>query len=178
MDDLSAARTAVRPEDGPFAGLAVIAAVASNGVIGADGGLPWRMPDDLKRFCALTRGHAVIMGRRTWESLRGPLAGRQNIVVTSHAGYPAPGAEVVAGLDEALAAVRCPRPMFCIGGAGLYRDALPRAATMYLTEIARDFDGDIRFPPFARRRMAGNRSRNAPHRDGMRYDFVTYARVR
>ena len=157
--------------------LAIVAAVARNGVIGAQGGLPWRLPDDLKRFRALTRGHAVIMGRRTWESLPGPLADRQNIVVTSHASYVAPGARIVPGLDEALAAVELPAPAFCIGGAVLYRDALPLATTLYLTEIARDYDGDTRFPAFARdewREVA-----REPHvaADGLAYAFVTYERA-
>ena len=130
--------------------LEIVAAVARNGVIGAGGDLPWRLPEDLKRFRALTRGHAVIMGRRTWESLRGPLADRQNIVVTSHASYVDAGARIVPGLDEALAAVDLPPPAFCIGGAVLYRWALPRASALHLTEIARDYDGDTRFPPFER----------------------------
>ncbi len=157
--------------------LEIVAAVARNGVIGAGGGLPWRLPEDLKRFRALTRGHAVVMGRRTWESLPGPLADRQNIVVTSHASYVAPGARIVPGLDEALRAVELPPPAFCIGGAVLYREALPRASALHLTEIARDYDGDTRFPPFARaewREVA-----REPHAtaDGIAYAFVTYERA-
>jgi len=157
--------------------LAIVAAVARNGVIGANGGLPWRLPDDLKRFRALTRGHAVIMGRRTWESLPGPLADRQNIVVTSHASYAAPGALIVPGLDEALAAVDLPAPAFCIGGAVLYRDALPRATTLHLTEIAHDYAGDTHFPPFAR--DAWREVAREPHvaADGLAYAFVTYERA-
>ena len=158
--------------------LAIVAAVARNGVIGARGGLPWRLPDDLKRFRALTRGHAVIMGRRTRESLPGRLPDRQNIVVTSHASYVAPGAEIVPGLDEALAAVDLPAPAFCIGGAVLYRDALPRATTLHLTEIARDYDGDTHFPPFARDQW--REVTREPHvaADGLAYAFVTYERAR
>ena len=157
--------------------LAIVAAVARNGVIGANGGLPWRLPDDLKRFRALTRGHAVIMGRRTWESLPGPLADRQNIVVTSQASYVAAGARIVPGLDEALAAVELPAPAFCIGGAVLYRDALPRATTLHLTEIARDYEGDTHFPPFARDtwREVAREPHLAP--DGLAYAFVTYERA-
>ncbi len=127
--------------------LAVIAAVATNGVIGDRNRLPWRLPEDLRHFRALTLGHAVIMGRRTWESLPGPLAGRQNIVVTRNPDYRAPGAEVATSLDAALAGVRLPAPAFCIGGGELYRLALPRATRLYLTEIARDFAGDATFPP-------------------------------
>jgi dihydrofolate reductase len=106
--------------------LALIAAVASNGVIGVDNRLPWRLPDDLKRFRALTVGHAVIMGRKTWESLSRALPERQNIVVTRQPGYAAIGADVAASLDDALAIVRLPAPVFCIGGGELFRDALAR----------------------------------------------------
>jgi hypothetical protein len=95
--------------------LAVIAAVAANGVIGAGNRLPWRLPEDLRRFRALTTGHAVIMGRRTWESLPRPLPERQNIVVSRRRDYVAAGAEVVGSLDAALQLVRLPPPAFCIG---------------------------------------------------------------
>lgn len=156
--------------------LAIVAAVAANGVIGRNGGLPWRLADDLRRFRNLTLGHAVIMGRRTWESLPGPLAGRQNIVVSSRPGAWASGAEVVTGLDEAMAIVAMPAPAFCIGGAVLYRDALPRAATMHLTEIARAFPGDAVFPPFDRDEWqeVGRESRCSD--EGLGYAFVTYER--
>ena len=164
--------------DGPVTPeLSIIAAVASNGVIGVRGTLPWRLPDDLKRFRALTRGHAVIMGRRTWESLAGPLKDRQNIVVTSRASFVAPGATVVPGLGEALAAVAMPSPAFCIGGAALYREALAHATTMHLTEIARAYDGDVVFPDvdYTRWREVAREARTAE--DGLAYAFVDYERV-
>ena len=157
--------------------LSIIAAVASNGVIGVRGTLPWRLPDDLKRFRALTRGHAVIMGRRTWSSLAGPLKERQNIVVTSHATLVAPGATLVPGLDEALAAVALPAPAYCIGGAALYREALARATTMHLTEIARAFDGDVSFPDFDRARWREVARESRTTEDGLAYAFVDYVRV-
>ena len=99
--------------------LVLVAAVAANGVIGRDNALPWHLSADLKHFKALTTGHAVIMGRKTWESLPGefrPLPGRQNIVVTRNAGYRAPGAEVAASLPAALALARGAQA-FVIGGA-------------------------------------------------------------
>ena len=157
--------------------LSIIAAVASNGVIGAAGRLPWRLPDDLRHFRALTRGHAVVMGRRTWESLPGPLADRQNIVVTSRRSYDAPGAEVVPDLDAALAAVRLPPPAFCIGGAVLYREALPRASTLHLTEIDADYAGDVRFPPYARDAWREVAREARVGDDGVAYAFVTYRRA-
>lgn len=159
-------------------GLAVIAAVAANGVIGAGNRLPWRLPEDLRRFRALTTGHAVIMGRRTWESLPRPLPERQNIVVTRRRDYAAAGAEVAGSLDAALALVRLPAPAFCIGGGELYALALPRADTLYLTEIAARFDGDVRFPPFDRAAwIEAGRERGERGDAGFDYWFVTYRRA-
>ena len=156
--------------------LALIAAVARNGVIGGGNTLPWRLPADLKRFRALTTGHAVIMGRKTWESIGRALPGRQNIVVTRQAGYAAEGAVVHSSLDEALRAVTLPAPVFCIGGGELYALALPHAATLHLTEIDRDFDGDTRFPEFDRTawRESARETHHAP--EGFDYAFVTYER--
>lgn len=161
-------------------GVAVIAAVAANGVIGTHNRLPWRIPDDLRRFRRLTAGHAVIMGRRTWESLAGALPDRQNIVVTRQRGYRAPGAEVAESFAAALALVRLPAPAFCIGGGELYREALPRASELHLTEIERDFDGDAHFPALAAgdwRETARERHRTEGP-DGFGYAYVTYARRR
>ena len=160
--------------------LAVIAAVAANGTIGAGGALPWRLADDLRRFRALTTGHAVVMGRRTWQSLGRPLPDRQNLVVSRDTSFDAPGAEVARSLDEALSLVRLPLPAFCIGGAELYALALPRADVLYLTEIERDFAGDVRFPAFDRAewREVAREQHTAPPPDRFPYAFVTYARVR
>jgi dihydrofolate reductase len=163
----------------PSARLALVAAVARNGVIGAGNALPWHLPEDLRHFRSLTTGHAIIMGRRTFESIGRALPGRQNIVVTSR---PLGAADVTAArsLDDALAAVAMPAPAFCIGGGLLYRAALPLADALYLTEIDRDFAGDAWFPAFDRHewreveRTAG-RSEGA---DALPFAFVTYERVR
>jgi dihydrofolate reductase len=159
--------------------LVLIAAVAANGVIGADNRLPWRLAEDLRRFRALTQGHAVIMGRKTWESLTSALPGRQNIVVTRKQDYVARDAEIAGSLDAAIALVRLPAPAFCIGGGELYRAALPRAMTAHLTEIARDFPGDTRFPPLpgGQWRETAREARPAAGCDGFAYAFVTYERV-
>jgi len=158
--------------------IALIAAVAANGVIGADNRLPWRLPEDLERFRALTLGHAVIMGRKTWESLPRALPGRQNIVVTRQRGYVAAGADAAPSFAAALECVRMPEPVFCIGGGEIYRAALPFATTLHLTEIARAFEGDARFPPFERidwRETA--REVHAPDEaGGFAYAYVTYER--
>jgi len=158
--------------------LALIAAVARNGVIGADNALPWRLPADLARFRALTTGHAVVMGRRTWESLRRPLPGRQNIVVTRRAGFGAEGAQAAHSLGDALGMVRMPAPAFCIGGAELYRAALPLADVLYMTEIERDFEGDVRFPPFDRSAFRVTSREEVRPEGGFDYAFVTYERIR
>jgi dihydrofolate reductase len=159
--------------------LAIIAAVAANGIIGDGNRLPWRLPDDLRRFRALTTGHAVIMGRRTWESLGRPLPDRQNIVVTRRADLAAPGAEAAPSLAAALARVRLPAPAFCIGGGELYRAALPLAEVLYLTEIERAFPGDVAFPAFDREAWQETaRERHAvAGPDGFAYAFVTYRRT-
>jgi dihydrofolate reductase len=164
------------PSLGGSGALAVIAAVARNGVIGANNALPWRLPADLARFREITTGHAVIMGRRTWDSLPRPLPGRQNIVVTRSADFAAEGTEIAHSLDDALARVCLPEPAFCIGGADLYRLALPRADVLYITEIDRDFAGDTRFPDFDRTqwRVTSREAGLAP--DGFEYAFVTYRR--
>jgi dihydrofolate reductase len=159
--------------------LSVIAAVARNGVIGKDNALPWHLPADLKHFKALTSGHTVIMGRKTWESLPEkfrPLPGRQNIVVTRNAGYVATGASVVTSLADAMAAATDPEA-FVIGGAELYQAALPLADRLQLTEIDMDYEGDTRFPaldPAQWRETARDAQRDEA---GLGYAFVTYART-
>jgi dihydrofolate reductase len=159
--------------------LALIAAVASNGVIGRDGRLPWRLPEDLRRFKALTTGHSIIMGRRTWDSLQRALPGRQNIVMTRRPEFAAEGATVAHSLDDALAQVRCPGPAFCIGGGELYRASLPLASTAHITEIARAFDGDATFPPLDPQQWH-EISRESHARESaldLAYAFVTYERI-
>jgi dihydrofolate reductase len=122
--------------------LALIVAVARNGVIGRDGGLPWHLPEDLKHFKRTTSGHAVIMGRKTHESIGRPLPKRRNIVVT-RSGAAFAGCDTATSLQDAIALAResDDRP-FVIGGASLYEEALPLATEIYLTEIDEDVEGD------------------------------------
>jgi dihydrofolate reductase len=159
--------------------LALIAAVARNGVIGVDNRLPWRLPDDMRRFRALTAGHSIIMGRKTWESIGRPLPDRQNIVVTRQRNFEAPGANVVASLEAALAAAIMPEPVFVIGGEALYREALPLASRMYLTEIHQDFPGDARFPSYARNawRETMREPQRAQRQGGLAFAFTEYQRI-
>ena len=163
----------------PKTTLTLIAAVARNGVIGKDNALPWHLPADLKHFKALTMGHTVIMGRKTWESLPEkfrPLPGRQNIVVTRNAGYAAAGATLVNSLADAVAAT-LGSEAFVIGGAELYRAALPLADRLQLTEIDADFEGDTRFP--ARDPAQWREVARALQVDdnGLACAFVSYQRV-
>ena len=159
--------------------VALIAAVAANGVIGRDGTLPWRLPEDLRHFRALTTGHAVIMGRRTWQSLPRALPGRQNIVVTRQADFTAAGATIASSLDEALSKVAYPAPAFVIGGGELYRAALPLARIAYVTEIAQAFDGDATFPKLSAREWmeTAREAHGASDESALSYAFVTYERI-
>ncbi len=159
--------------------IAIIAAVARNGVIGQDNRLPWHLPEDLRHFKALTTGHVVVMGRKTWESLPArfrPLPERINVVVSRNRDYRAPDAIVAGSLEEALK-VGAGGTAFVIGGAELYAHALPLAQRLELTEIAADFPGDATFPAFDRcqwRETARQAGRSAA---GLDYAFVSYERV-
>ncbi|MCH4250027.1 MAG: dihydrofolate reductase [Microbacteriaceae bacterium] len=128
--------------------LTLIWAQDRDGVIGLNGGIPWRLPEDLAHFKALTLGHPVIMGRVTWDSLAPavrPLPGRRNIVVTRNSGWNAPGAEAVAGPEQALQLVG-DDDAFCIGGAQLYAALLPLAQAVELTEVDVSSGGDAHAP--------------------------------
>jgi len=125
--------------------LTLIVARAENGVIGRDGGLPWRLPADLKRFKALTMGGVMIMGRRTFDSLPGVLPGRRHVVITRDAGWSATGAEVAYSVEEALA-IAGDGPRFVIGGAEIFALFLPLAGRIELTEVAGDIPGDTVMP--------------------------------
>ncbi|HSM12751.1 MAG TPA: dihydrofolate reductase [Thermoanaerobaculia bacterium] len=132
--------------------VSLIAAVAANGVIGRDGGLPWRLPEDLRRFRCLTLGHFLIVGRRTWESVGRPLPGREFVVVTRRGGLADRSLRVARSVSEAIELARRAGDdePFVAGGAGIYREALEQALVdrIYLTRIEADYEGDTSFPPF------------------------------
>jgi dihydrofolate reductase len=152
----------------------LVAAVAKNGVIGDKGQLPWTLAEDLRHFKRLTFGHPIIMGRRTWESLGKPLPGRDNIVVTAQAGFRAAGASVASSLQAALALCMDAPVAFVIGGSRLFKEALPFASGLVLTEIHRDFPGDTRFPEYDRSRWQEMQREAHTAADGTRFDFVLY----
>jgi len=167
----------------PIPCVSIIAALARNRVIGRDNRMPWHLPEDLKRFKRLTLGHAVIMGRRTFESIIAtagkPLPGRENIVVTRSSVWTRPGCRVANSLDAALAAAHASAEAFVIGGAEIYALAMPLAQRLYLTEIEREFDGDTFFPGFDRSGWREvSRERRAPEgAEGFGYAFVEYRRA-
>jgi len=156
----------------------LVAALARNGVIGAQGKLPWRLPEDLQHFKRLTLGRPVIMGRRTWESLGRPLPGRENIVVTRRAGYEAAGANVASSLQAAIALCAEEPVAFVIGGAEIYAAALALADGLVLTEIDRDYAGDTRFPAWNRSAWKATQRETHASKEGVRFDFVLYERLR
>jgi dihydrofolate reductase len=158
--------------------LALVVAAARNGVIGQGNALPWHLPEDLRHFKRLTLGAPILMGRRTWDSIGRPLPGRRNLVLTRDRAFRAEGAEAVHSLAEAQqAAAGAPRLMV-IGGAELYRLALPAARLLYLTEVDAEVDGDVRFPAFRREewRELGREAHPADARHAYPYSFVTLER--
>jgi len=161
--------------------LSLIAAVAANGVIGSDNALPWRLPEDLKRFKALTLGHPVIMGRKTFESIGRPLPGRRNIVVSRNAAFAAAGCETAASLEAAIAAIAAcagtADEIFVIGGAQIYAEALPLARRLYLTEIRAEFPGDAHFPAFDRGAWRETAREHHRAESGIEFDFTVYERA-
>ncbi len=135
--------------------LSMMVAKASNNVIGRNNKLPWYLPNDLKYFKQVTFGKPVIMGRKTWESLKGPLPGRTNIVITRQPDYRAEGAKVVATVEDAItmaenvAFIEGQEEAVIMGGAEIYALALPQTERLYLTEVHADVEGDTFFPEYA-----------------------------
>ena len=159
----------------------LIAAVARNAAIGRNNELLWRLPEDMVRFKALTLGHPVIMGRKTWDSLPAkfrPLPGRRNIVLSRDPGLRLEGAEVSASLDSALAACAEASQVFVIGGAQIYAEALPIADRLELTEIDADFEADVFFPDWDRAAFTETSRETKTGPQGWHFDFVTYNKIR
>jgi dihydrofolate reductase len=128
--------------------VSLVVATDQRGAIGRAGGLPWHLPDDLRRFKALTLGKPVVMGRKTWDSIGRPLPGRHNLVITRQAGLDLPGATVVASLEEALAAAGDVPEVCVIGGAEIFRQALPQIDVVHLTRVHATVAADTYLPPF------------------------------
>ena len=166
--------------------IVILAAVADNGVIGADNQLPWRLSSDMKRLKAITMGKPIVMGRKTFQSLGRPLPGRDNIVVTRQRGFSGEGIFLAASLDRGLeiaerqAAERGVDEVVVFGGGEIYRQAIGRADTLYITEVHVEAEGDTRFPAIDPALWVEvSRERHEPgERDSAAFSFVTYQRRR
>ncbi len=160
--------------------ISIIVAVAENGAIGSNNRLPWHLPDDLKRFKALSLGKPIVMGRRTFDSIGRPLPGRENIVVSRDSELAIEGAVVVHSLNEALAAAGTVPEIVVIGGAAIFRQVLPRTDTIHLTRVHARVDGDVFFPDLdpAQWREAAVEHHAADERHQYAFSFVTLQRIR
>lgn len=159
--------------------LSLIAALARNRVIGVHNRLPWRLPEDLAHFKALTLGHPILMGRKTFESLKSALPGRTNIVITRNPDYQPAGALVADSIPAALTLCDNADEVFFIGGAQLYAQVLPLVERMYLTEVQIDVAGDAWFPEFERSafREISRETHRGERGDALEYAFVTYEKT-
>lgn len=158
--------------------VSLIVAMAKNRVIGANNTLPWHLPADLKHFKALTTGHHIVMGRKTFDSIGKALPGRTSVVITRNADYFVPGVIVTNSLEAALSACGADKEIFVIGGAEIFIQALGLADTLYITEIKRDVAGDVSFPEFDKKEWQ-EISRAIHHQETpepLEYHFVEYRR--
>ena len=151
--------------------------MASNHVIGRDNALPWRLPDDLKSFKALTMGKPILMGRRTFESIGKALPGRENLVVTRDPDYQAAGCAVYTSLDVAIAA-QSERELMIVGGAQIYAQTLGLAQRLHLTLVDAEVAGDALFPEIdpAEWQIVSDEAHPADERHEFEYRFVDYQR--
>ncbi len=158
--------------------VALVVAMAENGVIGKDGGLPWHLPDDLKYFKVVTFGKPVLMGHRTFDSIGKPLPGRRNLVLSRAASGPEAGVEYVRSVEQARALAAGAAELCVIGGAQVYALALPLATRIYLTRVQAVVEGDIRFPlrDFSAWRASDPVTHAADARHAYAMSFVTLER--
>jgi len=156
--------------------ISLIAALAKNRVIGIENHLPWRLPEDLAHFKALTLGHPILMGRKTFESLGRPLPGRTNIVITRNPDYCKDGCLVADSIPAALGLCADVDEVFFIGGAELYAQIIPLADRLYLTEVDVEAEGDAWFPDYDRSvfREVSRVSHTGEKGDALKFDFVVY----
>ena len=163
--------------------ISIIAAVAKNGIIGADNQLPWRLSEDLKNFRRLTWGSPVIMGRKTFDSIGKPLPGRFNIVITRNSSSSFPGCTTADSPAEAITIAKKnlgendTGEIFIIGGAEIYRQTMSLADKMYLTEIEQSAEGDARFPEFSKTEWRQTEKTPSANDENMRFCFTTYERT-
>jgi dihydrofolate reductase len=159
--------------------LAIIVAVAENGVIGSGNQLPWRLPDDLKRFKALSLGKPIVMGRKTYDSIGRPLPGRLNIIVSRRGDLRIEGCTIVSSLADAIAAAGNVEEIVIVGGADIYRQVLPQVQTIHLTRVHATVPGDVYFPELApdQWREVATEYHPADERHAHAFTFSTLERV-
>jgi dihydrofolate reductase len=162
--------------------LSIIVAVSTNGVIGRGNQLPWHLSADMKRFKAVTMGHHLIVGRKTWDSIGRPLPGRRMVIVTRNPAFSAEGVETATSLEAAieLAHGRGDEEAFIGGGAEIYTQALHRADTMYVTRVHIEVEGDAFFPDFddvAEWRLTDAEHCEPDEKNPLPYSFLTYERI-
>ncbi len=158
--------------------LSIIVAADRNNVIGKDNALIWHLPNDLRYFKEKTTGHAIIMGRRTFESVGKPLPNRRNIIITRNSDFKADGCVVVTSLNEALQLVSPDDENFIVGGEDIYRQALPLADRVYLTRIDHAFEGDRHFPQLgAEWELTEQTQGIVDDRNAFAHTFQTFTRV-
>ena len=152
--------------------LSIIVAASANNVIGVDGGLPWRLPDDLKMFKKITMGKPMIMGRATYDSIGRALPGRKSIVLTRRKGFEAEGCEVAGSIEEAMAAAGDVGEVMIIGGGDIYRQFLPLCDRIYLTRVHAELAGDTRFPDLDMAEWTVTDVKEYPAGEGREYGFT------
>ncbi|MBI5918340.1 MAG: dihydrofolate reductase [Nitrosomonadales bacterium] len=159
--------------------LAIVVAMAQNRTIGIDNALPWHCPEDLKHFKALTMGHHIIMGRKTFDSIGRPLPGRTTVVVSRNHELVIEGCIVAHSLEAAIAACGQDEPIFIVGGAELYAQALPLVDTLFITEMALEIEGDAHFPELNKNEWVEteNRAEQQESPQRLNYNFKTYRKL-
>ncbi|SMC33642.1 dihydrofolate reductase [Polynucleobacter kasalickyi] len=167
--------------------ISIIVARSKSGVIGINNQLPWHLPADLKHFKAITSGHPILMGRKTWDSLGRPLPNRRNIVISRQTGLDLAGAECFSSLEAAIAACQDAPEVFIIGGAQIYEQALSLVDQLIITEVDIEVDGDAFFPSLdnswhivAKEDHPQEHHLAQPDQAGKTYpaySFITYQRV-
>ena len=159
--------------------ISIIVAASANNVIGAQGDLPWRLSDDLKRFKTVTLGKPIVMGRKTWESIGRALPGRQNIVITRQHDFVAEGCDVVQSTDQAIVVAGDAGEIMVIGGSEVYELFLPVAHRLYLTRVHANVDGDAFFPAVDEDewQLVSNEAHSADSRNEFDFSFRIYERI-
>jgi dihydrofolate reductase len=176
IKDAKTADASISSESSKVPKVTLIAAIDENSVLGKDNQLIWHLPEDLKRFKRLTTGHAIIMGRKTFESLPKALPNRHNIVVTRNQNYSKEGVTVCHSLEAAIECAKNDDQPFVIGGGQVYEQAIELADVIELTKIHAQFEGDVFFPEIDLKKWSVEKEERMSHPD-FEYSFITYTKI-